>query len=155
MRVCARLGIPCILENPSRYFLFRAPPIPKIMSTPSCIGITADQCCFGARWRKRTRFSLLNCVHADSLSKLCCGRNGICSVPHRHHIVLQCCSPQGPLWTALALTYPVKLCHTIANILIHSAFCIKQYKHGKICGLHQAKNFGNFGVKPTSSSHLR
>lgn len=127
--------IPIILENPCTSMLWEAPPIKKIVQHSRHIAVTCDQCQFGTRWRKRTRFSCWNCNGLQSLDKRCTGAAGCCNKTGKPHIILKGRSPEGPLWTALAQEYPAKLSHALCDVLVESfeGSCLLQAK--SICGL--------------------
>ena len=135
IRTCIRSHVPCILENPSASMLFLVAPINALLRHPSCVSVTADQCGYGARWRKRTRFACWNCTEPERLGCICHGLSSICEFSGKHHIILKGAGPGGKPWTSLAQEYPARLSYAIANILISSfennAFSNLQ----KYCGL--------------------
>ena len=123
IRTCIRVGVCCILENPTTSMLRLAPPIRKLLSHSCCQHINADQCQFGAKWRKRIKFAAWHAGSTDRLNLLCSGHSGKCSRTGAYHIVLKGASPSGQLWTAIAQEYPRELCNTLADILIDTFSC--------------------------------
>ena len=134
---CVKHCIPCILENPINSLLFAAKPIHDLLQDQSCVSITTDQCQFGSRWRKRTRFACWHCGDVSILDVRCVGHKGICSLSGKPHIVLRGSGPNGVLWTKLAQEYPSSLSRALSRILIESFEHGILRKFNRICGLCQ------------------
>ena len=135
IKCCVRFGIPVILENPATSMLFLAPPIRRLMSLSCNHSVVLDQCAYGARWRKRTRFACWNVNIPDDFRQVCSGHGGICSHSNKYHIILSGRSPSGVLWTRLAQEYPSRLYHRLAVILSESFEDNISYKVSGLCGL--------------------
>eukprot|EP00959_Pyramimonas_sp_CCMP1952_P460446 9479883-Pyramimonas_sp.AAC.1 len=56
VRACIKQKVPMLRENPHASKAWREPNMAALMGHPSCRQLVLDQCAFGARWRKRTRF---------------------------------------------------------------------------------------------------
>ena len=50
------MGIAWAIENPHSSFLWKLPRMASLAAAPGVHTVVCDQCLFGARWRKRTRF---------------------------------------------------------------------------------------------------
>ena len=114
MRACAKLHIPCALENPylSRLWDCKFALNPGTFLTHVVRDFFTDQCGDGTAWRKRTR---LRAVHLDlePACKHCTGR-GVCSFSGRTHMQLHGLRDKKFL-TSVAEPYPHALCRRLAK----------------------------------------
>ena len=62
MRLCARLGIPCSLEQPASSWMLKLPPFLRAVKRFQLQHTVLHYCQFGEAWKKLT--ALLAC-HAD------------------------------------------------------------------------------------------
>ena len=122
IRLCRKHGIPVGLENPRTSILWLAPPLLPLLRASDCRHHHFDQCAFGTPWRKPTTIALWGGGLCDRLTCRCGGSKGICGHTGVPHVVLAGRDPGAPARrTALAATYPRKLCDVIADHLI--SFC--------------------------------
>ena len=115
-----KYGIPWILENPHSSKCWYLPEMQKLMSLPTVHVRVTDFCCYGTRWRKRTRLLIGNIDPQDSLGlqKTCSGTRGFCGRSNRKHFQLTGSGPGGVPWTRIAQPYPRQLCHVLAHTLV-------------------------------------
>ena len=119
-KCCLRHGVPFVCENPGASWLWKLPVFQDILSSPHAHMACADQCMYGARWRKRTGL-LLGHVSEECSQKLerrCLGKRSICDRTGRAHILLIGTDSSGVSWTKRAQSYPLALAQAIANVLI-------------------------------------
>ena len=120
---CIHHFVPCLMENPQTSMLWDAPCISRLcrLSLAQCQSF--DMCQYNTRWRKSTKVISWHCGHELDLQRKCQGRNGICSLTHKPHIVLTGPSNvPGMLWTSLAQVYPDALARKLANKLIDASY---------------------------------
>ena len=136
IRTCVRSGVPCMLENSTNSMLWQAPPILSLLRLKCAKSFTTDQCGFGTRWRKRTRFVFFHIDHNPAFDVRCCGRNQCCSFSGKPHVVLTGRDPvSGLLWTSLAVGYPPKLAHCIASTFARTVESLKLARLYQLSGL--------------------
>lgn len=56
LRLCHRLGVRVLLENPAGSQLWRWPPLAKELRTGRLVTVRVDMCSYDAAWKKPTRF---------------------------------------------------------------------------------------------------
>ncbi len=112
-------GLPSILENPHCSKAWYLPPLQRIQNAKRTQVVVTDFCCYGTRWRKRTRLLCGNFEDADlmRLHRLCRGPPGICEHTGRPHFHLTGSNKHGTPWTRVAQPYPTTLCHQLAHCL--------------------------------------
>eukprot|EP00974_Lingulodinium_polyedra_P117156 11162107-Lingulodinium_polyedra.AAC.1 len=115
LRMCARLGIPCIMENPSTSWLWQQPCVLAACALPGARTISVDFCACGTPWRKRTTLLGFN-VDLTSLQCLHCRGRGVCSFSRQPHQQLLGQNNCGQFWTKVAEPYPRMLCRALAKI---------------------------------------
>jgi hypothetical protein len=78
----------------------------------------ADQCAFGAKWKKRTTFLTagIDVVDLKRISALC-DTSTYCMYNGQRHFYLNGNAPGGKLWTVIAKPYPTMLAFNIAWLL--------------------------------------
>ena len=111
--------LPWILENPHCSKAWYLPPLQRLQKAKHTHVVVTDFCCYGTRWRKRTRLLCGNMEDADlmRLHRLCRGPPGICEHTGRPHFHLTGSNRHGTPWTRVAQPYPSKLCHHLAYAL--------------------------------------
>ena len=128
IRCAVSCGVPVFLENPVSSMLWNSPPINRLSKLRSCRCFVTDFCQHGARWRKRTKVLSWHSQPSPQLEVKCCGRNGVCSLTHKHHIILSGSDPVSKqLWTHLAQPYPARFSHAVASAMIDSAVAREDY----------------------------
>ena len=125
-RLCIKYSVPFVLEHPVSSRIWATPEVKKLLDS-GCFDCVADQCQYGARWRKRTRFLCYNIEDSERLTLRCYGK-GVCSKTGKPHFGLE-----GGHRTKLADRYPPKLCHNIAHVLCE-AVAHKAVLHDIRCG---------------------
>ena len=123
LRAAHACSVPWVVENPHSSFLWQAPSFVKMAAQDRVDTAVVDQCAFGARWRKRTRFLIGN-VPSDeiaSLQQLCRGQHGICGFSRKKHLVLQGKAPGNVNWTRIAQEFPPGLARRLARTLLAPA----------------------------------
>ena len=115
-------NVPFIIENPHSSFLWKLPSMIALAETPGVRMIVCDQCMFGARWRKRTRFLVgaVNPLDAEGLARRCFGQR-YCDRSGVKHQILQGRAPGGASWTLVAQKFPTPLALRLARVLLSSA----------------------------------
>ena len=113
----SRCGVPWILEQPQRSLMWKRPEIEKLIASTGAFSITTEQCQWGRKWRKATRFLLggVDPQDAESLARRC--PPGICTRTGRPHLHLQGRTAAGTAVTAIAAEYPPALCKALVRIL--------------------------------------
>ena len=81
IRRCTRKGIPGYLEHPLTSRLWKTPCMKRLLRSPNVRFVKADQCQYGAAWRKPTGL-LFWCAPSAGLSR-CTGNAGYCSRTRR------------------------------------------------------------------------
>ena len=113
IRLCNKLRIPWVLENPASSYLWSHPPVQSALrgSTDTVI----DQCQYGMAWRKPTRLAMggLLCP-TPYLCKRCAGSRQLCYATGKAHVVLSG-TANGAFLTAVSMHYPKALCRGIAS----------------------------------------
>ena len=99
-------------QKPHSPKMWQLPPLVRLLSALNTEEIILDFCCFGTRWRKRTRFLCGN-IDLERLRKQCDG-TGICSRT-RPHVQLTGSHRTGMRMTLIAKPYPHALCHALAH----------------------------------------
>ena len=119
-RLCIRLQVPFILENPFTSMLWDLPEIRELEATTGVYAQVADLCSFGTPWKKPTRFLIFGIDYSDSesLTLRCAGRGGMCSTSSKRHFLLEGPGPDGKPRTRTAQEYPRRLCNTLAWTLL-------------------------------------
>ena len=120
IRACVAQGIPWILENPGSSYLFKTPAVLDLIRLGWGFVVTCDQCQYGTRWRKRTKFLVGNICRDDCarMCRQCRAHRGICSRTGKAHWHLQGKSDEGVHWTAIAAEYPRPLARALAFALL-------------------------------------
>ena len=98
--------------------MWKRPEMKKLIAKTGAFFITTEQCQWGHRWRKSTRFLMagVDPQDAESLARRC--PPGICTRTGQPHIHLQGCSPGGKkTMTEIAAEYPRALCKALVRIL--------------------------------------
>ena len=115
--------VPWIWENPATSRMWLVPEVRRHLMGPDSIRIVADQCGFGARWRKRTVFLCHNLpdMFLGRLRKTCVTNEGDCRFSGRPHLMLSGPASPGVPWTRVAAEYPPRLCNAIAHALVGPA----------------------------------
>ncbi len=123
LRCCAKLSIPCGLENPQNSLMWKHPGLARLLTQRWSETVDLDQCCWGSRRRKPTRLFFV-ATSATALASLChrchpsCGR---CSTTGLPHIVLTGFDPVSKrFWTSLAQEYKPSFARAVADVLIQS-----------------------------------
>ena len=119
-RMCLRCGVPFVCENPRASWLWHLPCWADILASEHTHLCCADQCMYGARWRKRTGL-LVGHISAESYAKLearCNGKRSVCDRTGLCHQLLIGTDGHGVCWTKRAQSYPLKLAKAIACCLI-------------------------------------
>ena len=122
-RVCLKAGVPFVVENPRVSWLWNLPCWKGIVDDVRTTLCCADQCVYGAMWRKRTGLLAAN-ICEQALQKLmwrCTGKRSCCSRTGRPHQLLIGTDGTGTCWTKRAQSYPLKLATNIANCLLDTA----------------------------------
>jgi hypothetical protein len=125
-RICRMLlnaGVPFIVENPALSFIWQQPGFRRLLSDSRVEFVTADQCLFGSRWRKRTGFLCGN-IPSEDLQKLTCkcsSRGGKCDRTDERHVHLIGGAPGGGSMTSQAQNYPPALAKLLCSILASAA----------------------------------
>jgi hypothetical protein len=116
-------GISWAFEHPQNSYVFHTAEMQKILCDSRVHTFVLDQCAYGARWRKSTRFVFGNICVQDTMSmrRRCCGQHGICSFTGRKHVVLEGRSSKGRNLTEEAAAYPPRLYHALAKALTATA----------------------------------
>ena len=127
IQLCIHHQIPVFLENPSGSFLFQVPCIKKLMLASMCYSLTLDQCCFKAKWRKRTQIVTWYGSQLESLNRRCVGKHGWCSTSGNKHVILKGRGPGGQLWTSIAQQYPADLASHLGQAIIDSWENVRMY----------------------------
>jgi hypothetical protein len=119
IKVLNRYRIPWIFEHPQASKAFLTSEWQNILKLPVVHTRTADQCQYGARWRKRTTFAFGNVDPQDTerLGWRCTGRPGFCSRTGKRHHILEGASPSGVPWTRIAQAYPRRLGRAMATAI--------------------------------------
>ena len=117
IRICMKLNIPVVLENPSSSLMWHANALALLTRASSAHVCDLDQCQFGTPWQKRTRFATWGVGPLDRIALRCDGRGGICSRTRQRHVILSGQSPFGCKYTALAAAYPSQLCDSLAKLI--------------------------------------
>ena len=112
IRLCNKLRIPWMLENPASSYLWSHPPMQSALR--GCTDTVIDQCQYGMAWRKPTRMAMggLLCP-TPYLCKRCAGSRQRCSATGKAHVVLSG-TANGAFRTAVSKHYPKALCRGIA-----------------------------------------
>lgn len=120
IRVLNKYNVPWILENPHSSKCWYLPEFRKLMSLSSVHVRVTDFCCYGTKWRKRTRLLIGNVEYEDSLrlQRTCSGTRGFCGRTNKQHFQLTGSGPGGVPWTRIAQPYPKRLCHHLAHVLL-------------------------------------
>ena len=115
-------GLPWLWENPHSSKMWYVPEVAKLSAHDRVETCVLDQCMFGARWKKRTRFLAGN-FNADDLCRLNCLCQGgkVCERTGQPHIVLSGSAPGGTPWTRIAQSYPPRLYRVCARLLTEGA----------------------------------
>ena len=129
-RACARVcriyleaGVPFIVENPARSYLWQQPGFQQLLKDKRVVYVEADQCLYGTLWRKRTGFLTGN-ISETLLEKLqcrCASRGGRCDRTTKRHVHLIGGAPGGGSMTSKAQNYPPSLARMLAGILLQAA----------------------------------
>ena len=120
VKALPRYRIPWIFEHPQGSKVYFTKEWQAVMALPFVHTRTADQCQYGARWRKRTTFT---CAHMDPLdterlSWCCSGKPGWCSRTGRRYWHLEGAAPGGKAWTSISQAYPKKLGRAMSMALL-------------------------------------
>ena len=129
-RACARLcqvylaaGVPFIVENPGRSYLWQQPSFRRLLGDERVVYVEADQRLYGSLWRKRTGF-LTGHIPKELLEKLqcrCASRGGRCDRTTKRHVHLIGGAPGGGSMTSKAQNYPPGFARLLAGILLQAA----------------------------------
>jgi hypothetical protein len=117
-RACLEHGVPFIIEHPAGSNIYAAPEIQELLGHADVAFLVADQCQYGARWRKPTGFIVFGIDDHHRLQARCHARHGICSFRHKPHLQLRGHAPSGVAWTAVASSYPARLGDDLAHCLL-------------------------------------
>lgn len=111
-------------EHPLNSYVFRTREMQELLANPRVHTLVLDQCAFGARWRKSTRFVFGNVCEQDTMSLRlrCCGKHGMCSLTRKRHVTLQGRSSSGRNLAEEAAAYPPRLYHALAKALTAATF---------------------------------
>ena len=122
--------LPWVIENPHSSKIWFLPPLQRLQKARHTEVVVTDFCCYGTRWRKRTRLLCGNIDEADlmRLRRMCRGPPGICERTGLPHFHLTGSNRHGVPWTTVAQPYPVKLCHQLAFSLT-AHLQVVEHKH--------------------------
>ena len=67
IRACISQGIPWILENPGSSYAFKTLAVRELIRLGWGFEVTCDQCQYGTKWRKRTKFLIGNIFRKTAL----------------------------------------------------------------------------------------
>ena len=113
----SRFGVPWILEQPQRSLLWRRPEVETMIRNTGAFSVITEQCQWGRKWRKATRFEIGGVDPQDALSLARRCPPGICKRTGRQHLHLQGRTAKGTAITAIASEYPTALCKALVRIL--------------------------------------
>ena len=133
-RLCIRCGVPFVVENPRASWLWKLPCWTDIVASPHTHLCCADQCMYGARWRKRTGLLVGN-ISLERYAKLearCNGKRSVCDRTGVQHILLIGTDGHGVCWTKRAQSYPLELAQSIANCLIEDVRTVILVRQGPL-----------------------
>ena len=110
--------VPFLFENPLVSEVWALPALRSLSSQPGARIVLADQCRFGAPWRRRTRFLAYGVADEDlhRLHHLCQASTGLCVRTHRRHTRL-CGHRHGLPLTLQAERLPPQTCTSVAYAL--------------------------------------
>lgn len=117
-RLCLRLQIPVVLENPHTSMIWYASPVQHLLTHRSVNYEFTDFCQDGCQYRKRTRF-LFAFLDLRHCCRHCSARRGRCNKSGKPHQQLVGC-PNGVFLTKLAEPYPLSLCRRLASTIGYS-----------------------------------
>ena len=125
-KLCWRLDVPFVWENPLCSFQWWHPLAKEIASLEGVSDLCLHQCAYGARWYKPTRLRVFGLRDTRDLERKCKRRvvegKWLCQHSGLPHIVLQGRDSQGVCWTARAAAYPCELCERLASCFCDTAF---------------------------------
>ena len=112
IRLCSKMQIPWMLENPASSHLWSHPPM--LSALQGSTETIFDQCQYGTAWRKPTKIAMggLLCP-TPYLCRRCTGSRQRCSATDKAHVVLSGAA-NGAFLTARSKHYPKALCRGIA-----------------------------------------
>ena len=118
---CLQLGVAFLVENPRSSWLFRLPPVLRLISAGRATIVVLDQCMYGRKWRKTTGLLAGNLEEVD-LSRISrrCGCK-LCRRTGKAHWVLEGRNQDGRSWTSIAQAFPPALCRAIAAVFAAKA----------------------------------
>lgn len=125
-RLCIRCGVPFVVENPRASWLWKLPCWTDIVASPHTHLCCADQCMYGARWRKRTGLLVGN-ISPESYAKLearCNGKRSVCDRTCVQHILLIGSDGHGVCWTN-RLSSPRALPTACSKMPVRRSLCDK------------------------------
>lgn len=117
---CTQEEILVLIENPWMSYLWDQPEWLNLLEDSRCAFFTTDFCCWGAPWRKRTRFFTNSSLR--SLSFLC-----RCSSPAMHTRLVGYSKQHRRPWT-VAEAYPARLCNCLAMFLSNELLPVERQR---------------------------
>ena len=117
---CQRMGVPCMLENPSSSMAWTELRIKRLIHHPSASRMILDYCRFGKPWRKRTQLVGIHTGDCPQLNVRCRGKPGVCETGRAHQILRSSHPTQHIPWTKVAEPYPAGMARIAAKHL-HAA----------------------------------
>ena len=132
IRSCLYFGVPIAMENPATSQMWQEPVLNRLIHHRLAKHVVFDQCCFGTKWRKRTRVVGWHVGSPLGLRRLCSGSCGLCWTG-KPHVILQG-RPAGSAvpWTKLAESYPKQLAGVFARWLFSAASSIEHQHYLKV-----------------------
>ena len=82
MLLCARRGLPAVVENPASSRLWLAPGLAKLAAQSKAKSFQTDFCAYGTAWRKQTKFLAAH-VNLGNVERHCCTRK-LCHYTGNH-----------------------------------------------------------------------
>ncbi len=116
-RLCYKLGIPIVIENPLTSMAWEVPSMQQFMCRKHVRTCDLDFCQYGERWKKPTRLVYF-ALDLQSLCKTCQGTHHKCSHSKRPHIALIGRDASGIWWTRRAQPYPFALVDSFAVLAL-------------------------------------
>jgi hypothetical protein len=120
LRVCIRLRIPCVIENPATSRLFWIPQLRRLARHPHFRRFKFDQCAFGAPWRKPTILYTWHLTDSPGFHVCCKGTQGGCEFSGTPHSQIGGPAGGGSI-AKRSQRYPPKLAATLARQIAASA----------------------------------
>ena len=125
-------GIPGTVENPLTSMLWKHPICLQLQRHPECQFVRIDFCGYGTKRRKPTYFFSWHFSLLDGASRMCTGRDGVCSFSQQPHWILSGTNDQGVFLTKIAQPYPISMCRVIRISIVQQLQCNRVQRHGQV-----------------------